>query len=162
VEVLCKRLKEGNSSICLEAYDVKVDGEFLVETIDDYDIIVDAVDNIETKLSINDYSSIVGKPYVFGGVVEYIGQVLSVIPGSGPCLRCLISEIPHDRNTSPPPVFAPVPGIVGCIQASEVIKLLIKIGNPLVGRFLTFDALDWSYSIIPFVQRKGCSVCGND
>lgn len=161
VEVLCKRLQKGNSSICLEPYVTRVDAKFLQKTIDRYDVIVDAVDNFETKLSINDCCVASGKPFVFGGVAEYLGQVLSVIPGRSPCLRCLVSEAPRETNTSPLPVFAPVPGVVGCIQASEVMKMLLGIGNPLIGRFLTFDARDWSYSIIPFAQRKGCNACGD-
>lgn len=161
VEVLCERLQKGNSSICLESYVTRVDVEFLQKTIDRYDVIVDAVDNFETKFSINDCCVSSRKPFVFAGVAEYLGQVLTIVPGSGPCLRCLLSETPSGLNTSPLPIFGPVPGIVGCIQASEVLKILLSIGDLLVGRLLTFDIRDWSFSIIPFVQRTGCSACGN-
>jgi molybdopterin/thiamine biosynthesis adenylyltransferase/rhodanese-related sulfurtransferase len=130
---------------------------------DGWDVIVDGADNFPTRYLVNDASIWHDVPVVHGSIYRFEGQVTVFAPGEGPCYRCLFP-------TPPPPELAPscaeggvlgvLPGIVGSLQASEAIKLLLGIGEPLVGRLLLFDALATEFSEVRLKKDPACPVCG--
>ena len=130
---------------------------------DDWDVIVDGADNFPTRYLVNDASVWHDVPVVHGSIYRFEGQVTVFKPGDGPCYRCLFP-------TPPPPELAPscaeggvlgvLPGIVGSLQANEAIKLLLGIGEPLVGRLLLFDALATEFSEVRLKKDSACPVCG--
>ena len=136
-----------------------------LEMFSQYDVIVDGSDNFPTKYLANDACVLLGKPLVLGAVFQFDGQVSVFLPGEGPCYRCLFP-------TPPPPgavpscqeagVFGAVPGVIGCIQATETIKLLLGLGKTLAGRFLVFDALSIKFLEVQMKRNPRCPVCGEN
>lgn len=129
-----------------------------------YDIILDATDNFPTRYLLNDAAVLTGKPIIHGSIFRFEGQVSVFLPGSGPCYRCLFPE-------PPPPELAPscaqagvlgvLPGIIGSMQATEAIKLILGVGEPLIGRLLLYDALDQSMTTLQIRRDPKCPACGD-
>jgi molybdopterin/thiamine biosynthesis adenylyltransferase/rhodanese-related sulfurtransferase len=129
-----------------------------------YDVIVDGSDNFPTRYLVNDASVKHGIPVVHGSIYRFEGQVTVFKPHDGPCYRCLFHQ-------PPPPEMAPscaeagvlgvLPGIIGSIQANEALKLLLGIGDPLIGRYLLFDALDGTFREVKLRRDPACPVCGD-
>jgi len=132
---------------------------------EDYDVIVDGCDNFPTRYLINDACVMSGKPNVHGSIFQFEGQVTVFHPGHGPCYRCLFPE-------PPPPGAAPscaeagvlgvLPGLIGCVQALEAIKLILGVGKPLVGRMIYFDTLSMELRSHKLRQDRECPVCGEN
>ncbi len=143
---------------------MRVSPDNINELISDYDMIIDASDNFETKLLINDACVINKKPFVHGGVVRLEGQVMTYVPGEGPCFRCVIGEAPpRDQivNCAQAGVLGSVTGILGSIQATEAVKYIIGKGELLTGRLLAIDALSMTFSEFPMAEpNPSCRVCG--
>ena len=132
--------------------------------VGDYDIVVDGTDNFETRAMINRVTRRLAKPLIFGAVFQFSGQVsvFNTDP-QAPCYQCLFPKLPTGDlapNCAAGGVVGVVPGIVGLFQASEVIKLILGIGTPLVGRMLSIDALEGTTREIRFKQRSDCPICG--
>lgn len=137
----------------------------ILDVIKDYDIIVDGTDNFPTRFLINDACVMVNKPFIYGGVLKFFGQALSVIPGRGPCFRCVFHEPPPAGSVptcAQTGVLGVLPGVVGVIQATEVLKYLAGIGELLVGRLLTYDALVMEFREVRVRKNPGCPVCGEN
>ena len=137
-----------------------------LELISAYDVVIDGSDNFETKFLINDAAFFAGKPYVFGGAVRFDGQASLFFPkAGGPCLRCMFPEIPPP-GTSPLSsevgVLGVVPGQIGLIQAGEVLKFLLGIGNTLLGRFLVYNFLRADFSTFTVERNPNCPLCGQN
>jgi molybdopterin/thiamine biosynthesis adenylyltransferase len=135
------------------------------EIIEDYDIIVDGTDNFPTRYLINDAATIRGKSVVHGSIFQFDGQATVFKPGAGPCYRCLFPAPPPPGavpNCAEAGVFGALPGIVGTIQAVEVIKLVLDLGDPLIGRLLIFDALAMEFSEVNIRRDPKCPVCGDN
>jgi sulfur-carrier protein adenylyltransferase/sulfurtransferase len=129
----------------------------------DYEIVVDGTDNFPTRYLINDLCVRTGKPYVYGAVYRFEGQVSVFDARKGPCYGCLFPEPPPaDRVVNPAEagIFSVLPGIVGTMQASEVLKLILGIGAPLLGRLLLFDALHMHFQEVLLTKDTDCAVCG--
>ena len=130
-----------------------------------YDVILDGTDTFETRYLLNDAAVAAGIPVVHASVFRFEGQLTTFVPYEGPCYRCLYP-------TPPPPELAPgcsvagvlgvVPGIMGLLQANEVLKVLLRIGDPLVGRLLLFDALDGAFSEVRLRRDPGCPTCSDE
>ena len=130
-----------------------------------YDVILDGTDTFETRYLLNDAAVAAGIPVVHASVFRFEGQLTTFVPYEGPCYRCLYP-------TPPPPELAPgcsvagvlgvVPGIMGLLQANEVLKVLLGIGDPLVGRLLLFDALDGSFSELRLSRDPKCPTCSDE
>lgn len=156
-----RRLADLNPHVEVISYPQALTSQNALEILADYDLVVDGSDNFPTRYLVNDACVLLDKPYVYGSVFRFEGQV-SVFPGR-PCYRCLYPE-------PPPPALAPscaeggvlgvLPGVVGTLQATEAIKWLLGIGKPLVGRLMTFDALAMRFLELRFHADPGCSVCG--
>lgn len=147
VEVTADKLRAINSDICVNVYDGMLRKERAKELFDEYDIIVEGSDNPNTKYMVTDIAQTLKKPCVLGGVAQFSGQVMTILPG-GTTYRDLFPDAAGDGEFMPCSiggVLGPVPGIVGSIQATEVIKLITAAGNPLASQILTIDALNMTF-----------------
>jgi len=143
----------------------QLDETNVARIIADYDVILDGTDNFPTRYLLNDAALIANKPVVHGSVFRFEGQLTVFKPYEGPCYRCLFPE-------PPPPDLAPscaeagvlgvLPGIIGLLQATETIKLLLGIGDPLVGRLMTYDALAGEFSELRLYRDPECPACGEN
>ncbi|MBM4341780.1 MAG: molybdopterin-synthase adenylyltransferase MoeB [Deltaproteobacteria bacterium] len=164
VESALKMLRGINSDIDIRTYATRIDSGNVLDIFKDYDIIVDGCDNFPTRYLVNDACYMLGKTNVHGSIFRFEGQVTVFKPGTdGPCYRCLYPE-------PPPPGMAPscaeagvlgvLPGIIGVAQAIEVVKVALDIGKPLVGRLLTFDALQMKFRDLKIRRDPDCPLCG--
>ncbi|HEX9057825.1 MAG TPA: molybdopterin-synthase adenylyltransferase MoeB [Ktedonobacterales bacterium] len=157
-------IKSLNPDVNVITHNVWLDRSNIADIIADYDVIVDGTDNFPTRYLLNDVSIIANKPVVHGSVFRFEGQVTVFKPYDGPCYRCLFPE-------PPPPELAPscaeagvlgvLPGTVGMLQATETIKLVLGIGEPLVGRLLTYDALTETFDELQLRRDPHCPACGD-
>ena len=160
-----KTLTALNPDVNVVTYDVRLGADNILDVIDGYDLIVDGTDNFPTRYLVNDASLLKGIPVVHGSIFRFEGQATVFYPYEGPCYRCLIPE-------PPPPELAPscaeagvlgvLPGIVGSIQAIEAIKVLLGLGDPLIGRLLAYDSLEQSFRTFKVNRDPQCPSCGPD
>ncbi len=152
-----------NPDVKVVTYIERLDETNVRRLVAEYDVIVDGTDNFPTRYLLNDTAIIENKPVVHGSVFRFEGQVTVFKPYEGPCYRCLFPE-------PPPPALAPscaeagvlgvLPGIIGLLQATEIIKLLLGLGDPLVGRLLTYDALAGEFNELRLYRDPQCPACG--
>ena len=149
----------------LHSYPVRLSDAAAGEIISRYDFIIEATDNFESKFLVNDLCIRLGKPFSHAGILGMHGQTMTVIPGEGPCFRCLFEDVPPPgavRTTDEAGVLGTVPGVLGVIQATEAIKYLAGCGRLLVGRLLTFDALETAFREIKLPMELRCRICRKD
>ncbi len=163
VESAKKRLNSTNPDVDVTVYNIRLTSENIIDVIKDYDIIVDGSDNFPTRYLVNDACVLSKKPFSHGGIFRFDGQAITILPGESACYRCLFPE-------PPPPGLVPscqeagilgaVAGIIGTIQANEVLKYILGIGNLLTGKLLVFNALDSSFRQVKVPKDPKCPVCG--
>ncbi|UQA56403.1 molybdopterin-synthase adenylyltransferase MoeB [Polyangium aurulentum] len=157
-------IRDLNPDVKVVKFQERVSSENVERIFRDFDVIVDGCDNFPTRYLVNDASVWMKKPVVHGSIFRFEGQVTTFHPAAGgPCYRCLYPE-------PPPPHLAPscqeagvlgiLPGVVGMLQATEAIKLVLGKGNPLVGRLLTYDSLRMKFGELKLRRDKSCPVCG--
>lgn len=163
VESARSRLLALNPFVQVDVYNEVFTSQNAERIAADYDILVDGSDNFPTRYLLNDLAVLSGKPFVYGSIFRFEGQVSVFDARHGPCYRCLFPE-PPPPDTVPScadaGVFGVLPGTIGSIQATEVIKLILGIGEPLTGKLLLYDALDMSMQTIHLRKNPGCKVCG--
>jgi sulfur-carrier protein adenylyltransferase/sulfurtransferase len=152
-----------NPDVNVVKHETRLDKSNVLDIFSQYDFILDGTDNFATRYLINDATVLLNKPNVHGSIFRFEGQATTFIPYEGPCYRCLFP-------TPPPPELAPscaeagvlglLPGMVGMIQATETAKLILGIGEPLVGRLLTYDALEMEFRELRLSRDPGCPMCG--
>jgi adenylyltransferase/sulfurtransferase len=157
------RLQGLNPNIRVVRHETMLNSSNALEIFKDYDIIVDGADNFPTRYLVNDACVLLGKPNVYGSIFRFDGQISIFATKNGPCYRCLYPE-------PPPPGLVPscaeggvlgvLPGVVGTIQATEAIKLILGAGEPLIGRLLLFDALQMKFRTLKLQKDRECPVCG--
>lgn len=165
LDIARERLEDLNPHIDIEVHETELTSDNALEIIDDYDIVADGTDNFPTRYLVNDACVMTGTPNVYASIFRFEGQVSVFATEDGPCYRCLYEE-------PPPPGLVPscaeggvlgvLPGIVGSMQATEVIKLICGIGEPLIGRLLMIDALDMNFRTLNIRKNPDCPVCGDD
>jgi len=164
VESAVDFVADRNPDVTVEPHEQRLTPDNAGELIADYDLVVDGSDNFPTRYLLNDACRIEGIPLVNGAVYKFEGQATTLVP-DGPCYRCLFPEAP-DPGTVPDcattGVLGALPGTIGCMQATEVVKLLADIGDPLVGTLLSYDAMDLAVERVPYQQSPDCPVCGED
>jgi adenylyltransferase/sulfurtransferase len=136
-----------------------------LEILGSYDVVADGTDNFPTRYLVNDACVLLGKPNVYGSVFRWEGQASVFASEGGPCYRCIFQEPPPPGlipNCAEAGVLGVLPGIIGSIQALEVIKLLLGHGNTLSGRLLIFDAMEMSWREIAVTRNTSCPVCGDE
>lgn len=163
VESARRRMLDLNPDIQVDAYNEVFTAENAERIADGYDILVDGTDNFPTRYLLNDLSVLTGRPFVYGSIFRFEGQVSVFDSRVGPCYRCLFPE-PPPPGTVPTcaegGVFGVLPGTIGTIQGTEIIKLILGIGEPLVGKLLLYDALDMSFQTVNLQKNPNCKVCG--
>ncbi len=133
----------------------------LSRTIKGYDVIVDCCDNYPTRFAVNTACIQAQKPFVYGAVSGFEGQVMTIIPGKGPCYQCLYPAAPPPSSKEAPSgVIGISPGTIGCIQAAEALKCVIGAGALLVGRLLFMDLLEMTFSQLTVQRNHACPACG--
>jgi molybdopterin-synthase adenylyltransferase len=152
--------------MCLKTYPCRVTETNAAEIIAPYDFVIEATDNFASKFLISDACVRLGKAYSHAGILGLYGQTMTVVPGKGPCYRCVFGECPPAGavpSTREAGVLGVVPGVLGAIQATEAIKYLLNRGRLLVGRLLTWDALSMTFREIRLPREGRCGVCrGSD
>ncbi len=160
-----KTLTMLNPDVNVVTYDVRLGADNILDIIDGYDAIVDGTDNFPTRYLVNDAALLKRIPVVHGSIFRFEGQVTVFDPYNGPCYRCLIPEPPPAElapSCAEAGVLGVLPGIVGSIQAVETIKVLLGLGDPLVGRLLAYDALEASFRTFNVRRDPACPTCGPD
>jgi molybdopterin/thiamine biosynthesis adenylyltransferase/rhodanese-related sulfurtransferase len=158
-----RTLFEVNPDVKVRTYNLHLDAANILDIFKDYDVIVSGSDNFTTAYMVNDAAVMLKKPVVYGSIFRFEGQISTFIPYEGPCFRCLYPS-------ATPPELAPscdeagvlgvLPGVVGLIQATEVIKLLLKLGTTLSGRLLAYDALEMTFRKFKTPRDPNCATCG--
>src|SRR4051794_38604821 len=153
-----------NPFITIDKHDVALSSENALDILKDYDIVVDGTDNFPTRYLVNDACVLLGKPNVYGSIFRFEGQATVFAYHDGPCYRCLYPE-------PPPPGLVPscaeggvlgiLPGLIGVVQATETVKLILGKGEPLVGRLLLYDALAMRFRELKLRRNSECPVCGD-
>jgi adenylyltransferase/sulfurtransferase len=170
LESAAERIHDLNPNVQLTTYETRLTSDNAMEILKDYDIVIDGTDNFPTRYLTNDACVFLGKPNIYGSIFRFEGQTTVFLPRKfngvepGPCYRCLYPE-------PPPPGMVPscaeggvlgvLPGVIGLIQATEAIKLLMGIGTPLVGRLLTYNALEMKFRELKLRRDPQCPVCGD-
>ena len=157
-------LSEINPNVEIRKFDTRLSSANALELFRDFDIIADGTDNFPTRYLVNDACVLTGKPNVYGSIFRFEGQASVFATKDGPCYRCLYPE-------PPPPGLVPscaeggvlgiLPGLVGLIQATETIKLILGLGEPLIGRLLLVDALGMRFRELKLRRNPDCPVCGS-
>lgn len=159
------RLTALNPHIEVIAYDDILSSENIERIAGGFDILIDGTDNFPTRYLLNDYCVLSGKSYIYGSIFRFEGQVSVFDARSGPCYRCLFPEPPPPGlvpGCAEGGVFGVLPGTIGTLQATEAIKLILGIGQPLVGKLLLYDALDSSFQTIQLRKNPNCKICGKN
>ncbi|HYA25828.1 MAG TPA: molybdopterin-synthase adenylyltransferase MoeB [Terriglobales bacterium] len=163
LESAAEKLKAINPFLNIRTFETRLTNENALELFQDFDIIADGTDNFPTRYLVNDACVLTGKPNVYGSIFRFEGQASVFATEEGPCYRCLYPE-------PPPPGLVPscaeggvlgiLPGLIGVIQATEVIKLILATGEPLIGRLLLVDALGMKFRELKLRKNPDCPACG--
>ena len=151
-----------NPAIDVETHETRIDPSNAEPLLEGHDVVVDALDNFVGRFVVNDAAVLAGIPFVHGAVYSFEGQT-TVFRPDGPCYRCLLPELPDEEgipSDEPMGVFPTVPGTIGCLQATEVLKLLLEIGDPLEGHLLRYDGTDATFLRTPLKCDPDCPLCG--
>lgn len=158
-----EKIQALNPDVQVNTYDERLTAQNARELISQYDVVIDGVDNFPAKFLINDACYMENTPLVHGGILRFEGRVMTIMPNESACYRCIFKN-------PPPPGVVPtcqeagiigvVAGIIGTIQATEAIKLILKIGQPLTDRLLDFDALTTTFREIHVKRNPSCALCG--
>jgi len=159
-----ERIQDLNPNVQVETFETRLTSENALDIIREFDIVADGTDNFPTRYLVNDACVLLGKPNVYGSIFRFEGQASVFYAKEGPCYRCLYAE-------PPPPGLVPscaeggvlgvLPGIIGSIQAMETIKLVLGVGEPLIGRLVLFDALKLQFRELKLEKDPDCPVCGS-
>src|SRR5579875_836193 len=158
-----KTLTAMNPDVKVVTYDVRLGADNILDIIDGYDVIVDGTDNFPTRYLVNDASLVKRIPVVHGSIFRFEGQVTVFSPYEGPCYRCFVPEPPPAElapSCAEAGVLGVLPGIIGSIQAMEALKLLLGLGEPLIGRLLAYDALEETFRTYKMQRDPACPACG--
>lgn len=160
-----EKLESINPDVEITTYPIRLTSGNIMDVIKEYDIIVDGSDNFPTRYLVNDACVMSNKPFSHAGILRFDGQATTIIPGQGPCYRCLFPE-------PPPPGMVPscqeagilgvVAGILGMVQATEVLKYILGKGELLIGKLLVFNTLEMSFRKLNIQRNFSCQVCGDN
>jgi adenylyltransferase/sulfurtransferase len=164
IDSAAEKMQALNPNVEIVKHEVALSSENALDIIKDYDLVVDGTDNFPTRYLVNDACVLLGKPNVYGSIFRFEGQATVFAYEGGPCYRCLYPE-------PPPPGLVPscaeggvlgiLPGTIGLIQATEAVKLILGIGEPLVGRLLLYDALAMRFRELKLRKNPECPICGD-
>ncbi len=150
--------------LAIDAYPERLTADNACRLFDRYDAVIDGTDNFPAKYLCSDAAVLTGTPLVHAGVLRFGGQLLTIIPGKGPCLRCLLPDLPSVEDSPGSArvgIVGAAAGILGSWQAMEVVKLLTGAGDPLCGRLLTIDTINGTVNVTPVPRNTTCPACGD-
>ncbi len=153
-----------NPDVTVETHHCRLTPDNAESIIEGYDVVVDASDNFPTRYLVNDVCRLAGIPIAHGAIYKFEGQLTTLVP-DGPCYRCLFPEAPEPGTVpdcATTGVLGVLPGTVGCLQATEAVKVLLDTGEPLIGTMLCYDAMDLTFERVPYRRNPACPVCGDD
>lgn len=162
VESAKGKLTSINPDIKVNLYQTRINRENAAEIISHYDLVVDATDNLDSRYILNEACISAGKPFIYGGVLSMVGQVMTILPGQGPCFRCIFREAPSEKavkSTADLGILGSVAGIIGSIQATEAVKYILNQGDLLVGRMLTMEGMTMSFQEVEVRRDPDCPDC---
>jgi molybdopterin/thiamine biosynthesis adenylyltransferase len=158
-----EKMRAINPDVTVNTYQEWVNAANIAQLIADYDFIIDGTDNFAAKFLINDACVLGGKPYSHGGILQFVGQTITILPGQSACYRCVFpTPPPKDAipTCSQAGVIGVLPGVIGSIQATEAIKFLLGKGELLAGRILMYDALGMEFRTVAVKRNSKCPICG--
>lgn len=164
VEVAASRLQAINPYLQIEPHAEMLTATNAADLVRKYDLVIDGSDNFTTRYLVTDACVLSSRPYVYGSIMRFAGQTSVFYPPYGPCYRCLFPNPPTAGtvpNCAEAGVLGVLPGVIGSVQATEAIKLVTGIGESLVGRILTYDALSMRWSELSLARDHGCPLCGD-
>src|SRR5437763_2313080 len=159
-----ERIQAINPEVRVDPYETRLSSGNALTILGPYDVVIDGTDNFPTRYLVNDACVLLGKPNVYGSIFRFDGQASVFYPGRGPCYRCLYPEPPPPGEVpscAEGGVLGILPGLIGCIQATEAVKLILGRGEPLVGRLVLSDALPMSFRDFQVLRNPQCPVCGD-
>jgi adenylyltransferase/sulfurtransferase len=159
------RLLAINPEVRVDLYETHLRRDNALDILRPYDLVIDGTDNFQTRYLVNDACVMLNKPNVYGSIFRFDGQASVFYPGKGPCYRCLYPEPPPPGEVpscAEGGVLGILPGLIGCIQATEAVKLLLGRGEPLIGRLLLYDALQMSFREFKVKRNPKCPMCGDN
>ena len=159
------RLRDLNPDVVVETYETMLTSENALQILQPYDLIVDGTDNFQTRYLVNDACVFLKKPLVYGSIFRFEGQATVFDATVGPCYRCLYPDPPPPGlvpSCAEGGVFGVLPGVIGVIQATEAVKLIIGQGEPLIGRLLLYDALAMQFQTLRLQKQADCPVCSDN
>ena len=151
-----EKLKRINPDVILEAISETIEGNNILELVDDFDLIVDAMDNFHTRYLLNKAAMVKNIPFFHGAINGLYGQATTIIPGKTACLRCIFPEPPPSMTF---PVVGATCGVIGCIQVTEIVKYIVKMGSSLENRLLLWDGLNAKIDEIEIERNPSCEDC---
>ncbi len=163
VDVAEEKLAQVNPNITVVTHKIRLDSTNAMNLIGEYDVVLDATDNVPSRYLINDACVLQDKPDVYAGVIGFNGQASVFHTSRGPCYRCLFSQPPPAnsvKSCEEAGVLNVMPGIMGTIQANQALGILLGKGTPLVGRLLVFNGFDNTFDEVRFRKNSSCAVCG--
>ncbi len=158
------RLQAINPEVRVDLYETRLTSANALALFEPYDVIIDGTDNFPTRYLVNDACVLLKKPNVYGSIFRFDGQASVFYPGQGPCYRCLYPEPPPPGEVpscAEGGVLGILPGLIGCIQATEAVKLILGRGQPLVGRLVLYDALEMTFREFKVRRNPRCPTCGD-
>ncbi len=147
-----------DASLQLTTYPTRLTSANAVSIVSEYDFVVDATDNFDSKFLIADTCHQTGTPYSHAGINGFTGQTMTVLPGATACYRCVFEAPPPPQN-QPTPVLGAIAGLIGCVQAAEAIKMILHIGTPLTNRLMSVDALTMVPRVVRLNRSATCPLC---
>ncbi|HJH31929.1 MAG TPA: molybdopterin-synthase adenylyltransferase MoeB [Methanosarcinaceae archaeon] len=165
VESAAQFVNKLNPDVEVKAYYERITPDNILDIVKNYDIVVDCSDNFATRYLVNDACVLTGIPLSHGSIFRFEGQVMTILPNKGPCYRCLFEHAPPAEmvpSCQEAGVFGVLPGIIGVIQATEVIKYLLDAGKLLAGRMIYYDAIQMTFDEIKIRKNPTCPVCGDN
>ena len=161
-EAARERLLALNPEITVIAHTLTLRADNVLDVLRDYDLVLDGTDRLTTRYVVNDACVLLRIPLVSAAIHRFEGHAMTYLPGRGPCYRCLFPEAEEGvvASCAEAGVLGVLPGVLGSIQATEAVKILTGIGEPIVGRLLTYDALELRFVELPVTRRADCAVCG--
>ncbi len=162
VEVAKKKIQNLNPDVRVDIYPVRLSKQNALDILSQYDVVIDGTDNFPTRYLTNDACVFLEKPFVYGSIFRFEGQVSVFLKGKGPCYRCLFPEPPPPGSVptcAEAGVLGVLPGVIGTLQATEALKLLLDVGDTLVGRFIVYHALNLTFREIRIRPNPQCPIC---
>ena len=163
VDAARARLSALNPEIRVVGHALELRAANVRDVLAQYDVVLDGTDRLATRYLVNDACVILGKPLVSAAIHRFEGQAMTYVPGRGPCYRCLFPDAAEGLvpNCAEAGVLGVLPGLMGALQATEAIKLIVSAGDPLLGRLIIYDALEMRFDQFRFERRRDCAVCGD-